>query len=283
MRSRLLLILQIVIPVLSLSILAVYAGFQFISDYCNDTVPDTTSIYIYVVDRVFDELNRNYAGARGIVPEDETALITYDDIPEISTWDGVKDIYVFSDADFSRFEDRVIEDGTVKAGIPADAVRYYGGCSGMGSVFGSNIPEQMPENSDGYVVYEYYADRKNSPPVIVADEPDILLYYKYDPSTWDMFLEDLNDYIIREDAISDAEMLITVDGNSKELQQRLMKEYPASNYSSAEFTKTWKDEHNRQLSVRILTAAVSVVLITAAAEVLFGILRKKAAPSKNES
>ena len=68
-----------------LPVLVLYACYELLSDYCIDEVPDTDSVFVYSVDRAFEELNRTYAKARGIVPEDETAFIDYEQIPELST------------------------------------------------------------------------------------------------------------------------------------------------------------------------------------------------------
>ena len=101
------------------------------------------------------------------------------------------------------------------------------------------------------------------------------MYYKYDPDTWDGFMQELNEYLIEDDAVSYIQLLITTNGDPAELQQRLMRTYPASNYISAEFAENWKSEHNRQLGLRILFAAIAIVIVTIGLEVLLGVLRKR--------
>lgn len=273
MHSRLFGALQIMLPVLAVRGLLLFSGYQFLTDYCSDRIPATESIYVYTVDRAFDELNRKYAGARGIKPEDETRLITYDDIPEISTWDGVKDIYVFDDAAYSEFEElNRRDDVTFNAAVPADAAVHYGDPSGMRSLFDLYYVGTLDVFEYEYIVFECHRGYKHN----VYADPDLYLYYKYDHATWNQFTDRLDEYLEAEDAVSDVSMLITVDGDSAGLQQRLVREYPASNYSSAEFTGTWRAAHNNNLLRRIIITAVTVMLITVALEILFGRLRKKA-------
>ena len=98
MNKKVLTVLQIVIPVVTIAGVAAVEGFYYATQRCTDEVPDTTSLYVYTVDREFGELNQRYAKAMGIEPKAKDRLITYDSIPEISSWNEVKDIYIFSDA-----------------------------------------------------------------------------------------------------------------------------------------------------------------------------------------
>ena len=273
MHSRLFGALQIMLPVLAYHGLILFAGYQFLTDYCSDRIPATDSIYVYTVDRAFDELNRKYAAAKGIKPEDETRLITYDDIPEISTWEGVKDVYVFDDAAYSEYEElQKRDDVTFNVAVPADSAVHYGDPSGMRSLFSLYYVGTLDVFEYEYIVFEcHHGSHCN-----VYDDPDLYLYYKYDPATWELFTDRLDEYLEDEDAVSYVSMLITVDGDSEGLQQRLMSEYPASNYSSADFTSTWRNAHNNKLLKRIVITAVTVIVIVVALEILLGKLRKKA-------
>ena len=276
MRSKLFLVLQIVVPAIMLPVLVLYACYELLSDYCTDEVPDTDSVFVYSVDRSFDELNRTYAKARGIVPDDETAFIDYEQIPELSTWDGVENLYIYSDTAFEDFSYRILDHETFNVAIPVDTIKYYGGPSGMFSLFGISDTSGISDGQE-YVTVKCSPDGTK----ITQDEPDIYMYYKYDPDTWDGFIKELNEYLIEDDAVSYIQMLITSDGDSAELQQRLMRTYPASNYISAEFAEGWKSEHNRQLGLRILFVAIAIVIVTAGLEVLFGVLRKKSGAKSN--
>ena len=188
LRSKLFLVLQIVVPAIMLPVLVLYACFEFLSDYCTDEVPDTDSVFVYSVDRSFEELNRTYAKARGIVPDDETAFIDYEQIPELSTWDGVENLYIYSDTAFEDFSYRILDHETFNVAVPVDTIKYYGGSSGMFSLFGISDTSGIPEGQE-YVTVKYSPDGTK----ITEDEPDIYMYYKYDPDTWDGFIKELNE------------------------------------------------------------------------------------------
>ena len=145
----------------------------------------------------------------------------------------------------------------------------------MFSLFGISDTSGIPEAQE-YVTVKCSPDGTK----ITEDEPDVYLYYKYDPDTWDGFIKELNEYLIEDDAVSYIQMLITSDGDPADLQQRLMRTYPASNYISAEFADGWKSEHNRQLGLRILFAAIAIVIVTIGLEVLLGVLRKRSGAKK---
>ena len=46
MRSKLFLVLQIVVPLIMLPVLVLYACFELLSDYCTDEVPDTDTVFV---------------------------------------------------------------------------------------------------------------------------------------------------------------------------------------------------------------------------------------------
>ena len=121
MRSKVLLILMIVIPVTVFFVFGAAAGIYCIINRSTDEVPDSSSLYVYAVDREFGELNQRYAKARGIEPIDDTALITYETVPDISQMDGVKSLFIFDDAAFSEFCERINSGETLKAAVPYDA------------------------------------------------------------------------------------------------------------------------------------------------------------------
>ena len=55
MRSKLFLVLQIVVPAIMLTVLVLYACFEILSDYSTEEVPDTDSVFVYSVDRELRE------------------------------------------------------------------------------------------------------------------------------------------------------------------------------------------------------------------------------------
>ena len=278
MNKKVITVLQIVIHAVTIAGFAAITGFCYATQRCTDEVPDTTSLYVYTVDEEFGELNQRYAKARGIEPLVETALITYESVPEISQMDGVKGVYIFDDAAFSEFSERINSGETLKVAIPYDAYVFYGDTSGMKSVFGIDIPHEARLPNSKYVVLKCSKDNV----VQVSEQPDYFLYYEYDLRTWKGFLEKLNRYIEENDAISDVSMLITTKSgpDAANLQMKLMYYYPASNYCSAEFTKVWVESYNGEIKGRLLVAGLITAVPLVGIEVLFGILRK---PRKKEA
>ena len=55
MRSKLFLVLQIVVPAIMLTVLVLYACFEIFSDYSTEEVSDTDSVFVYSVDRELRE------------------------------------------------------------------------------------------------------------------------------------------------------------------------------------------------------------------------------------
>ena len=272
MRSKVLLILMIVIPVTVFFVFGTAAGVYYIINRSTDEVPDSSSVYVYTVDKEFGELNQRYAKARGIEPVVDNALITYETVPEISKMDEVKNLFIFDDAAFTEFCERINSGETLKAAVPYDAYVFYGDPSGMRSVFGIEIPHDARLPNSKYVVFRISKEKVEQ----VSEEPDYFLYYEYDPETWEEFNKKLSNYLVEEDAISDVSMLITTKNKSDagNLQMNLMYYYPASNYFSAEFSKAWAESYNKEIRSRILIAGLITAIPLIGVETLLGVLRK---------
>ena len=272
MRSKVLLILMIAIPVTVFFVFLTAAGAYYFLNRSTDEVPDSNSIYVYTVDGEFGDLNQRYAKARGIKPLDETALITYESVPDISQMEGVKSIFIFDDAALSEFDERINSGETLKAAIPYDAYVFYGDSSGMESMFGIEIPHEPRLPNSKYVVFRCSKDKVEQ----VSEEPDFFLYYEYDPETWEGFLEKLDAYLVENDARSDVSMLITTKNktDASNLQMALVHDYPASNYISAEFAEVWVKAYNDAIMKQIVIAGLITAIPIMGIEVLFGALRK---------
>ena len=272
MRSKVLLILMAAIPFAVLIVFGTVAGIYYILNRSMDEVADSCAVYVYTVDKEFGELNQRYAKARGIEPVVDNALITYDTVPEISKMDEVKSLFIFDDAAFTEFSERINSGETLKVAIPYDAYVFYGDPSGMKSVFGIEISHNSRIPNSKYVVFRCSKEKVKQ----VSEEPDYFLYYEYDPETWDDFNKKLSNYLVEEDAISDVSMLITTKNKSDagNLQMNLMYCYPASNYSSAEFLKVWVESYNNEIKGRILVAGLITLIPLTGAEILLGVLRK---------
>ncbi|MDY6339019.1 MAG: hypothetical protein SPL61_05230 [Saccharofermentans sp.] len=273
MRSNILLVFMLAVPILVISIFIGAAGFYYLTNISTDEPVDTNSIYVYVVDREFGELNRTYCKGSGIVPENETFLITYEDIPEIFEEDGVQDIYILDVSASNKLWNCHNDGETSIVKIPSEVVNYFDECSGMGCF-------SVKPASGEYAVFKCYTvtDGKECEDVAEpsSEEPDLCLYYKYDPATWDAFKADTERYISEIDGYDEVEMLITMksETDSRVLQQYLMKTFPASNYESLEYGEGWLKAYNGTITTNITIAAVITFVLLLGTEVLLGVLRK---------
>ena len=273
MNKKVITVLQIVIPAVTIAGFAAFESFYYATQRCTDEVPDTTSLYVYTVDEEFGELNQRYAKAMGIEPKAKDRLITYDSIPEISSWNEVKDIYIFSDAAVEAADEDYRAGKNIKIAVPSDVMFYYGDCSGMWSMFGDDEAKYDDRSHYGeYMVFDTGEDSFKK----VYEEPDYYFYYKYDPSTWDSFLTELNRYLAENDASSDVSMLITARSkpDASNLQMKLMYEFPASNYDSAHYSKVWNESYNKEVGMKIAIPSVCLVVFLIGFEILFAWLKK---------
>ena len=258
MRPKTLLFFKIAIPILVITVFAGAACIYYVTNRSTDEATESTSILVYTADCEFAELNQTYCRGRGITPENTTAMVTYEDVPEISEWDGVKGVLIFDEAAFNEFCEDINAGKTVRAAVPAEVYDYFGDPSGMASIFVRD--GELVRSGDCYV-FECSKGSYES----VAAEPDVQFYYEYAPETYDGFRASVGEYFVEYDAYTeDVDCLILVDGDTAQIQQRLMKKFPASNYVSAEFTEVWVDEYNggikRELAVAGVVIAVVLVL-----------------------
>ncbi|SCW30790.1 hypothetical protein SAMN02910456_00443 [Ruminococcaceae bacterium YRB3002] len=286
---------------ISLGVIIVYSYNHYQNDYCTDVVPDTPDIYVYSADMWYADLNRRYASAVGLEPSgDEFSMITYDDIPSVFAMDGVREIYLLDDAELSDFAERIYsKSDDVAEAMPKDVFTYFHDVSGMAGIFeielgsapsdGANdiclprswaMTHDYPEIGDTvtYNGHEYRLSgysKNNFGWVSLGSAGSV--YYKYDPSTWDEFMERLNRYLVDEDAISEVNMMIVCDEEkSASVQRSLVNLYPASNYTSADFVKVWKDNYNKVFWKDQITFMAVVLAVTAVGEiVLFVVSRRK--------
>lgn len=214
----------------------------------------------------------------GIEPKAKDRLITYDSIPEISSWNEVKYIYIFSDTAVEAADEDYKAGKNVKLAVPSDVMFYYGDCSGIWSLFGDEVKNDDRSHYGEYMVFDTGKDSFKN----VYEEPDYYFYYKYDPSTWEEFRTELDSYLTANDARSDVSMLITTRSkpDASNLQMKLMYEFPASNYDSAHYSKVWKESYNKEVGMKIAIPSVCLVVFLIGFEILFAWLKK---PRKQEA
>ena len=270
-------VLRLLVICVAVAVISFFTCTCFLSDYCTDEIPATDSIFVYTVDRGVDTLNRTYLNGKKIKASDESRYILYEDIPAVSKMEGVENIYIFDDALMTELADGLNAGEIAEAyvAVPCDVMKYYGAPSGMDYMFMLDASEV---SLNGEYAYIRCADGDTEWVSEMPADP-YMVYYKYDETTWDDFTARLDAYLVEYDAISDVFMLVTTNADSADLQDRLMEEYPGSNYLSAEFARVFRDETNKTVWVRVIVFALAVIVAAAGIEVLLGIMAKKKRPS----
>ena len=270
-------VLRVMAVLTAVFLIGAFAIVSYISGYCTDEIPDTSSIYVYTVDRGVDELNRKYLKNKKIHPADESRYIVYEDIPDIAGMAGVEAIYIFDDALFNDFSEAANseEAGMLYASVPTDAITYFGAPSGIDSMFRLN-PDNNPAPG---AEYAFVSCSEGYSSWAVEPQEYYPLYYKYDESTWADFSKRLENYLVEYDAISDVSMLIKMSSgsaaDSAALQDALMEKYPGSNYLSAEFARVFMEQNNRQYWRDVAVFALVTLAVTVAIEVAISVIVKK--------
>ena len=270
-------VLRLLVICVAVAVISFFTCTCFLSDYCTDEIPATDSIFVYTVDRGVDTLNRTYLNGKKIKASDESRYILYEDIPAVSKMEGVENIYIFDDALMTELADGLNAGEIAEAyvAVPCDVMKYYGAPSGMDYMFMLDASEV---SLNGEYAYIRCADGDTEWVSEMPADP-YMVYYKYDEATWDDFTARLDAYLVEYDAISDVFMLVTTNADSADLQDRLMEEYPGSNYLSAEFARVFRDETNKTVWVRVIVFALAVIVAASGIEVLLGIAAKKKRPS----
>ena len=273
MTSKWINVLRLLVILMAVAVISFFTCTCFLSDYCTDEIPATDSIFVYTVDRGVDTLNRTYLNGKKIKASDESRYILYEDIPAISKMEGVENIYIFDDVLITDLADGLNTGEIPEAyiAVPGDVMKYYGAPSGMDYMFRLDASEV---SLNGEYAYIRCADGDTEWVSEVPADP-YMVYYKYDEATWDDFMARLDGYLVEYDAISDVNMLITTNGDPAELQDRLMEEYPGSNYLSAEFARVFRDGTNKTVWTRVIVFALAVIVAAAGIEGLLGIAAKK--------
>ena len=269
MSRKILFAMMIILPVTVLLVIGISAYRLYERDYCTDVPPDTPNIYVYAADLAYTDLNTTYCTGKGITPTgDSFRMIRYEDIPEIASLDGVTGLYIFSDVKLDAFFARGNTGDTLEMSVPHDIITHFGDPSSMSAMFVLTIGGAPADGSKGICLPQDIATGLGMATVgstvtwngkeytltginkydfaWVPFEEDKSLFYVYNPSTWEEFMSELNDYMIEEDTVSYVSMMICCEeGKSAELQDYLITNYPASNYTSREFVKVWKSQHNK--------------------------------------
>ena len=257
----------------AIGLILIYAFNHYRTDYSHDPVPDTPNIYAYVSGQGYGTLNRTYCSGRGITPTDTSRMITYSDIPEIASIEGVRRIYIFSDRKLDNFMKAGNSstdfggDDLTKLSVPYDIYRNFADPSAAGAMFELTLGTAPADGTDGIALPQDWIMMNGSPSLgsrvtycgkdytltginrydfaWLSFDESTSLYYIYDPSTYDSFTADLNAYLAETDGISGVSMMLECDeGATLSVQDLLISKYPSTNYLSAPFIRTFKSEFN---------------------------------------
>jgi len=287
-KNKALRILSFFLIGVSIGLIIVYSFIRYREDYCTDTLPATPNIYVYAADLMYDSLNRTYVESKGIDKTgDGFRMIEYDDIPQIAVLDGVKGLYIFDDTKVDEMFGRDLSDPLYEYSVPEVIYKYFGGPSAASSMFIPVLGGCPADGSNGICLPQSEVNELFNPPIgsqivwrdntytltginkysfaWVGFTEDTSLYYIYDPATYDDFVNRIKLYCLREDAESHVCMMIVCDEDkSVALQDYLVGTYPASNYSSREFTRVLKSSMNKEFWKKIAVFSVADIVITAA-------------------
>ena len=286
---------------------------QITSGYCTDTVPPGNIIAVYQADYTYSDLNAVYASGAGldIGPENYDRMITYEDIPDIASMDGVVTVLLYDSSYLDAIyrtanEDKLIEklnpvavpesitqDYLHQTAIPYGTEYLEEGRLPRDSAHEITISKKLLEKHFSYtdemlsraigskISYEnetYTITGINSLDIcyISFDAKRNYGLYQYDANTFDEFVTRNVDYKKTNDYLypehANEIFIFTEDGSEKSVLNELFKEYPAENYISSEYVSVWKKTFNESVLQKII-AFDSIVISLLGVILLF--LNKK--------
>ena len=296
----------------AIGLILVYAFNHYRTDYCHDPVPDTPNIYVYSADRGYGTLNRTYCSGRGIAPADISRMITYSDIPEIASIEGVRRIYIFSDRKLDNFmkagnnSNGFGQDDLTELSVPYDIIRNFADPSAAGAMFELTLGTPPADGTDGIALPQDWIMLNGNPSLgsrvtyngkdytltginrydfaWLSFDESTSLYYIYDPSTYDSFIADLNAYLAEVDGTSSVSMMLECDdGATLSVQDLLISKYPSTNYLSAPFIRTFKSEFNGVFWTNLFLFIICVGMSATVIFVWITIVQRKRKAGKRSS
>lgn len=286
-----------------------FVGETFLMKHYNtENLPDKNNLFIYSADGTFNELNERYLRENNInIGTNKITKINYSNIPEISKLDDIDKIF-YPDAEYL---DKISNDfvakesstkhiisipsfltsgpdlvafpfdikGVINGRMPYDfkneialSKNMYNQLSGISSdklvigstmnYLGSNYTIVGETNSDIAILAMNLDDSKNSGYHVYSDAT-----FKEISDKSVKFFKDLqfNDYT------SVNHILIKTKQSEKIILNRLIKEFPANNFYSYNFAKSFIQNKNRPLYLGGLIASISLGLVLA---FIFNLLEK---------
>lgn len=280
-----------------------------------DSLPDIkNSILCYKVDKVFADLNKTYVNAENLNIEDsvKSKMLLFSDIPEIASMAGVEKI-VFSDESYIypiSFDKN--SDNIKLISIPHDIAMNFGNITSFDfDLRLLNIGRLPFDDADEVVLSETllkkygYSDYKqalgqqisimNKTYTVVGctyqnvcivsyTSGDNFGYIEYDPCNYDSISHRISESLINMDATMTNgafnTIIYTKEGMEKVVLNELMTKYPAENFYSYEFIRTFVEATNSKAT--IITAICNVIFVFGSCLAILLIFNKSAQLYKNE-
>lgn len=95
-------ILSVLLTLLVITALSLFTYSQITNGYCTDTIPPGNIIAIYQADYTYGDLNAVYVRGAGLDIDSDNydRMITYEDIPDIVSMDGVENVIIYDNSYF---------------------------------------------------------------------------------------------------------------------------------------------------------------------------------------
>lgn len=270
--------------------LVVLNDIRFTSGYSYDNGNYEKNIILsYPAEYIYGETNQIYVKSENlsIKSNEYEKMITYNDISDISNMDGVSKILILDPIDFQTKLYDIINDGSNEVdpnvfSIPQDFINVFPRVSqSYLSEFGELLDGRYPNDGKREIcitkqdVALYNID--NDAPInkhieinnvsykivgILSNTKRLYLtsfeetvnngFYKYSEETFDDFAKKI------VNCNDNTQEILIYTNQEKSTLDSLIESYPATNYNSFEFTKTFEKEYNKEF---LLTEIIPINLI----------------------
>jgi len=286
---------------------------QITNGYSTETIPPGNIIAIYQADYTYGDLNAVYVRGAGLDIDSENydRMITYEDIPDIVSMDGVENVILYDISYFYTLyrtanEDRLPEKLNLIA-VPESIARDYlhqtdipygteyleEGRLPLDNAHEITISKKLLKKHFAYtdemliraigskVNYDnetYTIAGINSYDICYVSFDSKRNYglYQYDVDTFDEFVTRNINYKKTNDFIypeyANEIFIFTEDGSEKSVLDKLFQEYPAENYISSEYVSVWKKTFNESVLRKIIVTNRKIIVINSIVVALLGVI-----------
>ncbi|WP_369798980.1 ABC transporter permease [Methanosarcina sp. WWM596] len=287
---------------------------QITNNFCTETIPPGNIIAVYQADHTYGDLNAVYVrGAElDLDPENYDRMISYEDIPQIASMDGVENVVlydpsyldpiIYTGAGEGRLLDKlnliavlepIAQDYLNQTVIPYGAEYLEEGRLPRDGAHEITISKKLLKKHFAYTdemltrAIGSRVNYENETYTIVGINKYDICYisfdakrnyglYQYEAGTFNEFVTRNLDYKKTNDYFhpeyANEIFIFTANGSEKSVLDKLFQEYPAENYISSEYVSVWKKTFNGSVLRKII---VIDSIGVAWLGVLFVLLNKK--------